>query len=82
MTEDEWKLRTVRLEEQILGLREQQKAHALETKEALRDIGAEIKELLATINKGKGAYLGVTIFAAAVGGIAAKMLGAISLFAK
>lgn len=82
MTEDEWKIRTVRLEEQINGLREQQKAHALETKEALRDIGSEIKELLATINKGKGAYIGLTVFAAAIGAVTSKAVGVLTLFSK
>lgn len=72
MSDDKLEVRLAVLEEQIRGIREQQKAHAEKTEKAIDRMATEMAQLLEIVNKGKGAYLGVTVFAAVVGGVAAK----------
>ena len=44
------------LEEQVGGLREQQKAHATATEKRFDAVDEKLEILVATLNKGKGAY--------------------------
>lgn len=65
------------LEEQIKGLREQQKAHADETRSALNGISHKIEALSETMNKGKGAFAVSILLAGIIGGAATKAIAAI-----
>lgn len=56
------------LEEQIRGLREQQKSHAVEAKEMFDRLFEQIAELEAALNRGRGAYAASLVFAGAIGG--------------
>jgi len=44
------------LKEQVGGLREQQKAHAAATEKRFDAVDGQLEILVATLNKGKGAY--------------------------
>lgn len=59
---EEAKIKIAILEEQIKGLREQHKAHAVETKKSIDEISGMMNELVALINKGKGAYWITLVF--------------------
>ena len=65
--------RLVKLEVQLEGLREQQKAHAWETRKAIQELSRKVDELTAIMNKGKGAFTFAIIAAGMVGGIATKI---------
>ena len=56
------------LEEQIRGLREQQKAHADQTKELLTRLFNEMDELKTAMNKGKGVFAASLTMAGILGG--------------
>jgi hypothetical protein len=55
------------IKEQMGGLREQQKAHATETKDAIASVAKDVKDLTAIMNRGKGAYAASMAFAGAIG---------------
>lgn len=55
------------VKEQISGLREQAKSHADNTKEQFDKLGEKVDDLIALMNKGKGAYAASLMFAGTVG---------------
>lgn len=57
------------LKEQILGIREQQRAHNSSTQERFDDMGRKLDALFAALNRGKGAYAASIIFAGAIGAL-------------
>lgn len=67
--------RIVVLEVELRGLREQQKAHAAETRESLRELDLKVDDIITIMNKGKGAFAFALMAAGAVGGLIAKAMG-------
>lgn len=70
---------TVRIavvEEQIRFIREQQKHHNSSTQRRFDEIDAKMDELLAVINRGRGAYAASLVMAGVIGGFIIK-LGAV-----
>jgi hypothetical protein len=65
------------LKEQIKGIREQQSAHAKDTRERFDDMGHKLDELLAMLNKGKGAYAVLFMLSGVIGALVIKVGGAI-----
>jgi hypothetical protein len=63
------------LQEQILGLREQQKAHNESTQGKFAIIESKIDSILSTVNHGRGAYVASL---AVLGTVGAAALGIIS----
>lgn len=63
------------LKEQIKGIREQQAAHAKDTHERFDDMGHKLDELLAMLNKGKGAYAVLFLLSGALGAAVIKVGG-------
>ncbi len=55
------------LQKEMSGLRDQQKAHANEMRIAFKEVGDDLKELTATLNRGKGMFAGAMIVAGAFG---------------
>lgn len=70
------------LEEQIKGIREQQAAHAKDTRERFDDVGHKLDELLAAFNKGKGAYAVLFILSGAIGAAVIKVASLIMGWVK
>ena len=52
---------------QLDGLREQQKAHARETKESIEKLSGDVGALVAVMNKGKGAFGFAMVLAGSLG---------------
>ena len=72
------------VEEQVRGVREQQAAHAKDTRERfdltnnkIDNMDGKIDELLASLNKGKGAYAMLVIMSGLVGAVVIKVAGAV-----
>jgi hypothetical protein len=70
------------VEEQVKGVREQQAAHAKDTRERfdftnnkIDSLDAKIDELLASLNKGKGAYAMLVIMSGLIGAVVIKVAG-------
>jgi hypothetical protein len=63
------------LEEQVKGIREQQAAHAKDTRERFDDVSHKLDELLAMLNKGKGAYAVLFLLSGALGAAVIKVGG-------
>lgn len=68
------------VEEQVKGVREQQAAHAKDTRERfdltnnkIDTLDAKIDELLASLNKGKGAYAMLVIMSGLIGAVVIKV---------
>ncbi len=61
------------LEEQVKGIREQQSAHAKDTRERFDDVSHKLDELLAMLNKGKGAYAVLFLLSGAIGAAVIKL---------
>jgi hypothetical protein len=57
------------VQEQILGLREQQKMHNESTQKRFNNIETKIDELTAVLNRGRGAYAASMALAAAIGSV-------------
>lgn len=57
------------IEEQILGLREQQRAHNLSTQRRLDSLEQKLDELTAIMNRGRGAFAASMALAAGIGAI-------------
>lgn len=72
MTNQETRLAVV--EEQIKGLREQQKAHAAETKQMFTNLSCELKELTEIMNKGRGAFAAALLISGSLGAMVVKLL--------
>lgn len=62
------------VEEQIKGLREQQKAHATETKYMFASLSADVKELTAIMNRGRGAFAFAMLVSGAMGAFATQIV--------
>ena len=67
MNEHENAIKIAVLNEQILGLREQQKAHSDTTNRRFDSIDAKLETLMATLNKGKGAYAVLFLLSGLIG---------------
>lgn len=63
------------LEEQIRGVREQQKAHNDSTQRRFDELGEKLDDLTAIMNRGKGAYAASMIFAGAIGATVLAVFG-------
>lgn len=59
------------LESKIEGLREQQKAHAIETKLAIAELSKDVRDLVAVMNRGRGAFGFAMILSGSLGASAA-----------
>lgn len=57
------------LEEQIIGLREQQRVHYAATQKRFDGMEKKLDELTAIMNRGKGAYAASMVLAAGIGAI-------------
>lgn len=57
------------IEEQIVGLREQQRAHNANAQTRFDSMERKLDELTAIMNRGKGAYAASMALAAAIGAI-------------
>lgn len=57
------------LEEQMIGLREQQRAHNSATQKRFDSMERKLDELTAIMNRGKGAYAASIALAAGIGAI-------------
>ncbi len=68
------------LQEQIHGIREQQKAHAHETKTDIAALARDVKDLLAVMNRGRGAYAASLMLAGLIGGVVLKSFGLVAHF--
>lgn len=73
MAEHENTVKIAVLEEQMKGIREQQSAHARDTRERFDDMGEKLDELLAAFNKGKGAYAVLFVLSGAIGAAVIKI---------
>lgn len=78
MDETENAIKIAVVQEQISGLREQQKAHAEATKEQLASLGIKIDELTAIMNRGKGAFAASMALAGALGAAIVSLFGAVT----
>lgn len=63
------------LEEQIKGIREQAATHARDTRERFDSVDEKLEVLVATLNKGKGAYAVLFILSGMIGAAVIKMAG-------
>lgn len=61
------------LEEQVKGIREQQYAHAKDTRERFDVMDGKLDELLSMLNKGKGAYAVLFLLSGAIGAAVIKL---------
>lgn len=62
------------VEEQIRGLREQQKAHAVEAKYMFAALSGEVKELTAVMNRGRGAFAFALMMSGTLGALATQLI--------
>lgn len=62
------------LKEQINGIRAQQAAHAQETRERLTGLETTLQELVAVMNRGKGAFAASLALSGVIGGAVVKAL--------
>jgi hypothetical protein len=63
------------VKEQIKGIREQQAAHAKDTRDRFDHIDAKLEVLVATLNKGKGAYAVLFLISGLIGAAVIKAVG-------
>ena len=63
------------LEEQMKGIREQQAAHAKDTRERFDHMESKLDELLTMMNKGKGAYAVLFLLSGMIGAAIIKVGG-------
>lgn len=68
------------LQEQIGGLREQQKAHNDTTQRRFNCLETKIDELTAIMNRGRGAYAASMALAAAIGAVLIQFVATISSY--
>jgi hypothetical protein len=78
MSEQDNAVKIAVLETKIEGLREQSVAHYKTNQERFDRVDMKIDELVAVMNRGKGAYTASMIIAGAIGAFALKLLGALS----
>jgi len=72
------------VEEQIRGVREQQANHAKDTRERfdltnnkIDNMDGKIDQLMASLNKGRGAYAMLVMMSGLVGAVIIKLVGAV-----
>lgn len=65
------------IEEQMLGLREQSRAHNESTQRRLETLEKKLDELTAILNRGRGAYAASIALAAGIGAILIKGMGVV-----
>lgn len=68
------------LQEQILGLRAQQKAHNETTQDRFNSLETKIDDLVAIMNRGRGAYAASMALAAGVGAVIIQLVSMFSTF--
>lgn len=68
------------LEEQMIGLREQQRAHNAATQKRFDGMEKKLDELTAIMNRGKGAYAASMALAAGIGAILIELINMSSAF--
>lgn len=68
------------LEEQMIGLREQQRAHNTATQKRFDSMERKLDELTAIMNRGKGAYAASMALAAAIGAILIEAVAIVTSF--
>lgn len=79
MTHQTTEERLVRLEVQMEGLREQQKAHSIETRQLIEKLFDEVKELNAALNKGRGAFAFAMLVSGSIGAAIVKIISFITM---
>lgn len=62
------------VKEQISGLREQHKSQTEDMKRSIDALSKDVKELVGTMNRGKGAFGFAMVLAAGMGGVASKVI--------
>ncbi len=67
MKEQEHAIRIAVLEEQIRGMREQQKSHNASTQSRFDELDDKVDQLIAVMNRGKGAYAASLALAGVIG---------------
>lgn len=83
MIENQNALRIAVIDEQIYGLREQQRAHNAATQKRFDGMEHKLDELTAIMNRGKGAYAASMALAAGIGAVVIEIINiATSLFHK
>ena len=65
------------IKSELNGLREQQRVHARETKESIDKLGKDVRDLVAVMNRGKGAFGFAMVLAGGVGAGAVALLDAL-----
>lgn len=78
MHEHQNALKIAVIEEQINGLREQQRAHNASTQKRFDGMEQKIDELSAVMNRGRGAYAASMALAAAIGAVLIELVSVIS----
>lgn len=68
-------IRIAVLEEQIRGIREQQKSHNRETQSRFDELDDKVDQLIAVMNRGKGAYAASLALAGMIGAVMLKLAG-------
>lgn len=72
MTEQEHAVRIAVLEEQIRGVREQQRSHNEVTQRRFDGLDSKVDQLIAIMNRGKGAYAVSLALAGIIGAVIIK----------
>ena len=66
---EDYAVRVAVIEEQVVGLRQQQKAHNEHAQRRFDSMEKKIDELMAIMNRGKGAYAASMALAAVIGAV-------------
>ncbi len=72
MTEQQHAIRIAVLEEQIRGIREQQKSHNASTQSRFDELDDKVDQLIAVMNRGRGAYAASLALAGVIGAVLVK----------
>ena len=75
MQENDNAVKIAVLEEQIKGVREQQRAHNDSTQKRFDELNVKLDELTAIMNRGKGAYTASLVLAGAIGATILAVIG-------
>jgi hypothetical protein len=78
MEEQQNAIKIAVIEEQIGGLREQQRAHNAVTQTRFDRMEKKLDDLTAIINRGKGAYAASLMLAGLIGGFILKLVAGLS----
>lgn len=73
-------IRIAVIDEQIKGIREQQRSHNATTQRRFDEMESKIDALIAIINRGRGAYAASLVLAGLIGGFVIKMSGVLIHF--